>query len=416
MPDKNDAPDTDNVPDSDNVTGGKPSDFTNPSMLLLILLSGVGGVALVIVVPLIPILADSLGVSYATAQLTLSIFFASFAVAQLILGPFSDRYGRRTTLIIGMSLFVLGSLACAMSESAYVVIIGRGLQGVGAASGMAISRVIINDVHGREKSASLIGYLTMAMIVGPMVAPTISGFVAESIGWRWLFWMLFAVNSVLLVAIIMKLPETVQFSREGDGKRQGFFDGLPLFKNIEFIGLAGNWAFSAGVYYAFLAGAAYVVIEQMGRSETEYGAYFIIVSLGYLTGNWIAARYAHVFRSARFIMAGTLLALAATVTQWPFYGMMHPVYVFAPMSVIAFANGLVSPHSASSIMNVVPRLSGAASGISGFLHIGGGALISLLVGDFQFQYGFTLMLVMFLLACCALISLMLCWRFINPSR
>ena len=141
MPDKNDAPDTDNVPDSDNVTGGKPSDFKNPSMLLLILLSGIGGVAMVVVVPLIPILADSLGVSYATAQLTLSVFFASFAVAQLILGPFSDRYGRRTTLIIGMSLFALGSLACAISESAYVVIIGRGLQGVGAASGMAISRV-----------------------------------------------------------------------------------------------------------------------------------------------------------------------------------------------------------------------------------------------------------------------------------
>ena len=410
MPDKND------VPDMHNVAGETASDFKNPSMLLLILLSGIGGVAMVVVVPLIPILADSLGVSYATAQLSLSVFFGSFAVAQLILGPFSDSYGRRTTLMIGMSLFALGSLACAVSESAYVIIIGRGLQGIGAASGMAISRVIINDVHGREKSAKLIGYLTMAMVVGPMLAPTISGFVAESIGWRWLFWMLFVVTSCLLVAVIVKLPETVQLSRDADGRRQRFFDGLPLLKNTEFIGLAGNWAFSAGVYYAFLAGAAYVVIEQMGRSETEYGAYFMMVSLGYLTGNWIAARYAHIYGSARFIMTGTLVALAATMSQWPLYGMMHPAYVFVPMSIVAFANGLVSPHSASSVMNVVPRLSGAASGISGFLQIGGGALISLLVGYFQFQFGYTLIVVMFLSACCALASLMLCWHLIRPSR
>ncbi|MBT6565359.1 MAG: multidrug effflux MFS transporter [Candidatus Puniceispirillum sp.] len=404
------------APASQTVAGSATSDFKNPSMLLLILLSGIGGFAMVVVVPLIPILADSLNVSYATAQLSLSVFFASFAVAQLVLGPFSDSYGRRTTLIIGMSLFALGSLACALSETAYVVIFGRGLQGIGAASGMAIARVIINDVHGREKSAKLIGYLTMAMVIGPMAAPTISGFVAEAFGWRWLFWMLFVVSSCLLVTIIMKLPETVQFSRDADGRRQGFFDGLPLFKNIEFIGLAGNWAFSACVYYAFLAGAAYVVIEQMGRSETEYGAYFIIVSLGYLTGNWIAARYSHVYASSRFIMAGTLLALAATITQWPLYGMMHPVYVFGPMSIIAFANGLVSPHSASSVMNVVPRLSGAASGLSGFLQIGGGALISLLVGYFQFQFGYTMIIVMFLSASCGLISLMLCWHIIRPSR
>lgn len=410
MPDKN------HVSAAHNVSGNRPADFKNPSMLLLILLSGIGGFAMVVVVPLIPILADSLGVSYATAQLSLSVFFAAFAIAQLILGPFSDSFGRRTTLVIGMGLFALGSLACAVSETAYIVILGRGLQGIGAASGMAISRVIINDVHGREKSASFIGYLTMAMVVGPMVAPTISGFVAEFIGWRWLFWMLFAVSSCLLVAIIMKLPETVQLSRDADGRRQGIFDGLPLLKNKEFIGLAGNWAFSACVYYAFLAGAAYVVIEQMGRPETEYGAYFIMVSLGYITGNWIAARYAHIYGSARFIMTGTLLALMVTMTQWPFYGMMHPVYVFVPMSIIAFANGLVSPHSASSVMNVVPRLSGAASGLSGFLQIGGGALISLLVGYFQFQYGYTLIIVMFLAACCAFISLMLCWHIIRPSR
>lgn len=410
MPDKNDVPAMLDMADQ------QPSDFKNPSMLLLILLSGIGGVAMVLVVPLIPILADSLGVSYATAQLTLSVFFASFAFAQLILGPFSDAYGRRTTLIIGMSLFAIGSLACAVLESAYLVILGRGLQGIGAAAGMAISRVIINDVHGREKSASLIAYLTMAMVVGPMAAPTISGFVAESFGWRWLFWMLFAVSSCLLVTIIIRLPETVQLSRDANGKRQGLFDGLPLLRNREFIGLAGNWAFSASIYYAFLAGAAYVVIEQMGRSETEYGAFFIMVSLGYLSGNWVAARLSHIYGSARFIMAGTLLALAATMTQWPLYGMMHPVYVFVPMSFIAFANGLVSPHSASAVMNVVPRLSGAASGLSGFLQVGGGALISLLVGYFQFQFGYAMIIAMFISACCALMSLMLCWHIIRPVR
>ena len=373
---------------------------------LLVLLSGIGPFAMIAIVPLIPQIGISFGVSYGTAQLALSVYFAFFAVAQLALGPISDRVGRRPVMIASMALFLLGCVACAAAPDLWLVLLGRGLQAFGAAAGVVVTRAIMFDVYGREKSASLIGYLTMAMVVGPMFAPTISGLFATMLGWQYLFWFKAAIAVVTVVWLWRGLPETRWIGVAKDAAPQGFFDGLPLLKHPVFWGYAGNWAFGVGVYYAFLAGAAYIVIEQMGRSEAEYGLYFIIAGVFYMAGNFLSARYAPRLGLRRFIRWGTYLALVAALGQWLLQGMDHPIYIFAPMMMVALANGFVTPNAAASVMAVMPRLSGAASGLAGFMQISLGAVITLLVGFMQNDFDYAMAIMMSLSAFIACLFLL----------
>jgi DHA1 family bicyclomycin/chloramphenicol resistance-like MFS transporter len=188
---------------------------------------------------------------------------------------------------------------------------------------------------------------------------------------------------------------------------QGFLDGLPLLKNRDFLALSGTWAFGVGIYFSFLAGAAFVVIEEMGRSEIEYGAYFIGGGICFMFGNLLSARFSARIGLFRFIQYGTALAMVSVLTQWLLIGIEHPLIVFLPMYGVAIANGLVLPNAAAMVMGVVPRLSGAASGLAGFLQIGCGAVVTWLVGHFQFYSSITLIVAMNVCAVLAVICLFL---------
>ena len=376
-------------------------------VFLLVVLAGIGPFSMIAVAPLIPTLTADFNTSYGTAQLVLSVYFALFAIAQLVLGPLSDRFGRRPVMLVAVASFAVGALASWLAPSIEVMILGRCLQAMGAAAGQVLTRVVLFDVYGRERSATLIGYLTIAMVLGPMFAPAIAGLFAETVGWRYLFLMMLGVSVAAWFGVVRFLPETRWVGVPVGAKPQGFFDGLPLLKNRKFLALAGNWAFGAAIYFAFLAGAAHVVIEEMGYSAVEYGAYFIGGGIGFMLGNLLSARFSVRLGLVRFIQLGTLLAMLTVLTQWTMLSVTHPLFVFLPMYGVAVANGLVLPNVVAMIMAVVPRLSGAASGLAGFLQIGCAAVVSWLVGYFPFFNSFTMVIVMNGCAALAVICLML---------
>jgi DHA1 family bicyclomycin/chloramphenicol resistance-like MFS transporter len=376
-------------------------------ILLLVILSGLGPFSMIAVVPLIPAIADSFDTSYGTAQLVLSMYFVIFAVAQLMLGPLSDRFGRKPVLVVALVSYVAGSCACWYAPSIEVTIAGRCLQAVGAAAGQVLTRVVLFDVYGKSRSASLIGYLTIAMVLGPMMAPAIAGFIAEISGWQHMFFLMLLVSLFTLSWLVKSLPETRWIGATPQDRAQGFLDGLPLLKNRDFLALSGTWAFGVGIYFSFLAGAAFVVIEEMGRSEIEYGAYFIGGGICFMFGNLLSARFSARIGLFRFIQYGTALAMVSVLTQWLLIGIEHPLIVFLPMYGVAIANGLVLPNAAAMVMGVVPRLSGAASGLAGFLQIGCGAVVTWLVGHFQFYSSITLIVAMNVCAVLAVICLFL---------
>lgn len=361
-------------------------------ILLLVLIAAISPLGINIYLPSMPGMAHSLGVDYAAIQVTLSVYLAAVAVGQLIVGPLSDRYGRRPVLLIGMSMYVVGSVACAFADSIAWVIVGRVVQALGGCTGITLTRTIVRDLYDRDQSASMIGYVTMGMTIAPMVAPALGGFLEVLYGWRASFFFLVAFAVPVLVLAAARLHETNPYVLARRHQVAGEAPPPPpmgllasywwLVRSGKFWGYSLITSFSTGIFFAFVAGAAYVVIEIMGRGPLEYGLYFGLVSLGYMVGNFLSGRYAAKVGPERMMTMGSLLSMASVTVLalgWA-AGWHHPITLFLPTAFVAISNGLVLPSAVAGAVSVRPQIAGAASGLAGSLQIGLAAFIAPLVG------------------------------------
>lgn len=371
---------------------------------MLVAVAAVSPLGINVYLPSMPGMARSLGVDFSTIQLTLSLYLAAVAIGQLVIGPLSDRFGRRPVLLSGLALFVLGSLICLAAPNIGVLILGRAVQAVGGCAGITLSRAIVRDLYGREQAASMIGYVTMGMAVAPMVAPTIGGVLEMLYGWRAAFVFLAAFGGLTLIVAARQLPETNHNRGSGGSGRQLLHGYACLARSRPFWGYTLTTAFSTAVFFAFIAGAAYVMIDLMGRSPVEYGFYFATVSGGYILGNFLSGRFAARFGPDRMILAGTIVILAAVAAMAAAFaaGLMHPAALFAPMTFVGVGNGLVIPSGVAGAVSIKPNVAGAAAGLSGSFQIGFGALVAPVVGALL---GATVWPLIAVMAGCALLTL-----------
>jgi DHA1 family bicyclomycin/chloramphenicol resistance-like MFS transporter len=359
-----------------------PPAAKKPSIAILIAISAIGPLALNLFVPSMPGLQAAFGVDYATAQLTLTLYLIGLATAQLVYGPISDRFGRRPTLLAGMWLFVLGSLAAALAPSIGWLIAARLAQAVGGAAGIVLARAIVRDLYGRDRAASVIGYVTMAWVLAPMIAPFIGGLLDQAFGWRAGFWLLAGLGVAVAGACHVFLHETHRERGAGTGVR-GLVAGYGrLLRRPRFDAYALTTGFTSSVFFSFLAGAPYVMVEVLGRSPVEYGIWFILSSFGYMAGNGLAGRFSERIGVERMLTLGTLLALAGAAAALGLFlaGVLAPWALFGPMLVVALGNGLAIPNGLAGAVSVDPRLAGTAAGLAGFLQLGLGAATSQSVG------------------------------------
>jgi MFS transporter, DHA1 family, multidrug resistance protein len=349
---------------------------------LLIAISAVSPLGINMYLPSMPGMARALGVDFTTIQLTLSLYLGAMAVGQLILGPLSDRFGRRPVLLIGLGTFVAGSVICLSAQSIGVLIVGRIVQALGGCAGITMSRAIVRDLYGRNQVASMIAYVTMGMAVAPMVAPTIGGLLETFFGWRASFAFLIGFGGLALMSAYWRLRETNHSRASGETARELLQGYGSLFRSRQFWGYTLVTGFVSAMFFAFLAGAPYVMIEILGRSPAEYGFYFAMVPCGYMLGNFATGRIAGTAGPNRMIMAGTLLSLVsiASMAALMAAGFLSPVALFGPMLFIGVANGLVLPSGIAGAVSVKPDLAGAAAGLSGSFQIGFGALVAPIVG------------------------------------
>ncbi len=178
--------------------------------VLLALLQAAGPISTDTYLPSLPAIAIRLNASVATAQLTLSVFLVGFAVAQIVYGPFSDRFGRKPVLVTALSLFAVATLACALATSLEMLIAARFLQALGAAGPVVLSRSIVRDLYEGRRASTEMSRMATIMGLMPAVAPTFGGLIDALFGWRAVFLAVFLLGAVILVAVIFKLPETVR--------------------------------------------------------------------------------------------------------------------------------------------------------------------------------------------------------------
>ena len=351
-------------------------------MLILIGVSAINPVAINMFVPAMPDMIRSLGTDLPSIQLVLSAYLFSTAVAQLVLGPLSDRFGRRPTLIAGLVVFVIASIGCALAPNVGVLVAMRIAQGAGGCAGIVISRAVVRDRYDRDQAAAALGYVTMGFAVAPMLSPTIGGLLNDNIGWPSIFVLQAVLGAIVLLACVFALPETRRKPDPGEAANRFLTSMGALLRIPAFWSYALTLSFGVAVFFAFLAGTPVIASELLGMSGTEFGLFFALVPGGYILGNFVTARFSRRLGISVLMISGTTIVVVAVIAMGIAFGVgwYHPLSLFAPMYAIGFANGLTFSNAIAGAVSLRPQYAGAASGLAGSLQIMGGAVASVLIG------------------------------------
>ena len=352
---------------------------TQPSMFTLVLLASVSMLAMNSFLPSLPSMAMHFGTTTAIMGLSVAIYLGSSAVLQILVGPLSDKIGRRPALLWSLGIFILASFACIFAQNIAVFMTLRAIQAF-AACAMVLSRAIVRDTSDTETSASKIAYISMGMAITPMFAPALGGFLDNWFGWQANFWMIGGVGTLIWVVTYFDQGETVSPSTEGFQKQLKEYP--ELLASRRFWGYCLASAFGGGAFFAYLGGGSFVGSVVFNLSPEKLGIYFGAPAIGYFAGNFISGRYTVRFGIDAMILHGLNIILIgmtlSVILSYLGYASVESFFGF--MVFVGFGNGLSIPNATAGMLSVRPHLAGAASGLGGSISIAGGAGLSTVAG------------------------------------
>jgi DHA1 family bicyclomycin/chloramphenicol resistance-like MFS transporter len=351
-------------------------------IVVLGLLSTFGPLSLDLYLPALPQLTEDLGTSASGAQLTITACLLGLAVGQLIAGPLSDRYGRRRPLVIGLTCFLLSSIACALAPTIELLVALRLLQGLSGAAGLVISRAVARDLfEGRE----LVVFFTRLMLINgfaPVLAPVLGGQLARVMDWRGMFLVLAGFGLVLLLAGTLGVPETLPPARRVVGGLGSTLRGFRvLLKDRLFVGTAASSGLASASMFAYISGATFVLQEIYGLSPQQFSYVFGLNSIGIVTMGQVGGRLVRRMPTVRVLGLGLGLNLvgATGLVTSVLLGLGLP-FLLGSLFVMVSAVGLIFPTATALAMADYPERAGAASSLLGLLQFLGGAIAAPLVG------------------------------------
>ena len=352
---------------------------TPPHVVTLILLAGLSTLALNIFLPSLPRMTGYFDTDYGLMQLSVALYLGMNAALQLLVGPISDKMGRRPVILAGLAIFLLATLGCMLAQNVWVFLSFRMMQAAIVVA-MALSRAVVRDMVPDAQAASMIGYVTMGMAVVPMIGPAIGGALDAVFGWQASFMALFLLGALVFWLTWADLGETAPKSTRTLG--QQFREYPELFTSPRFWGYALASALSSGAFFAYLGGAPFVGNQVFGLTPAELGVYFGAPAIGYFIGNFLSGRFSVRIGINRMVLWGTLInALGIATNLALFHAGQGTVFsFFGLMILMGLGNGITIPNATAGMLSVRPHLAGTASGLGGALMIGGGAGLSAIAG------------------------------------
>src|SRR5688572_28441221 len=249
-------------------------------ILLLGLLSAIGPFSIDMYLPGFPTIARDLQTSVDKVSYSLASFFIGICIGQLICGPLLDRFGRKRPLYIGLLIYILASLGCAVSTSVEMLIAFRFLQALGGCVGMVAPRAIVRDVFPVNENARVFSLLILVIGVSPIVAPTAGSFIISTYGWQTVFTVLAIVTALLLLVVIFKLEESKRPDPKFSLRPKRILNSfLFVLKDPQFSTYAFSWAVSSAGLFAYLSGSPFVFMNLFKVSEQQFGWIFAIIAM-----------------------------------------------------------------------------------------------------------------------------------------
>ncbi len=347
-------------------------------LFLLVAFMGLQPLSTDMYLPSLPAIGAYFGASPMAVQATLSVFIAVFAFAQLLVGPMSDRFGRRPMVLGGLTLFLAASMAGAAAPTLDWLVAARFFQALGVCCTVLCARAIMRDLYepaaGARVMARAMGWMTAYTLLGPVAG----GLLQAQFGWRAAFFVLMAASALMMAGALRTLPETNRHLNPAATRPRALLANyLQIIRHREFIAFTVPVIGSYGCLFSFISGSAYVLIGVLGVPPALYGLAFGFVTVGFLGGTLIARRLqpragirATVIAGA-FLLAAAGLAMAALAAA----GVQTVAAVIGPAFVALMAHGLISPTCQVGAIAAFPRSAGAAAALVGFsMHLAAAAI------------------------------------------
>jgi DHA1 family bicyclomycin/chloramphenicol resistance-like MFS transporter len=333
-----------------------------------------GQVASTIYVPSIPAIARGLHTSVAHVQFTFVGYLLAYATSMLVLGPLSDRFGRKRMLVCGFFLSALSSIACAAAPTIEVLIGARVLQAMGACAGMVVGRALTRDIWGRDAAAQVIAGCSMAATLMQAFSPVLGGYLQAWFGWRANFVVVAALACLAMALVACSLPARVTTPCQKIQAILGSYRMLITTRQFIRYALAGAGAHAG--FHIFAAGAPAVLIGTFGVTPQHYGYYATLPPLGYVVGSFLSKRLTGRLGINNVIAIGATVLVPAGLSMVGL-ALLHvagPFMVVGPMIVVCCGSGLITPNAAAGALGADRRMIGTASGLASFFQLTGAAI------------------------------------------
>ena len=394
-----------------------------PSIPLLFAMLYAGQLASNIYLPGLPDIARDLDTTVSAAQKLVAAYLGAFAIAQMIMGPLSDRFGRRPVILGGLGLFTVASLMCAVSPDIGTLLFARFAQAAGACATIVVGRAMIRDAAEGVAAAQAMSWLAIAMGVGPATAPFFGGFLTAWFGWQSTFIATALVGAGVLIFVVFSLRETLPPSMRNPPKASELIGGyLRLARNPVFVSYSLIVSFASGAMQAYLTSVPIVFIILMGVSPEALGFYIMIMPTLYVIATYTSRRLSFRMPIDRIILIGVTFSATGGFLQLMvgLWGVTTPYPVLAAFAISNFGTGLVLANCyAQALSTVQPSIAGQASALGGFFHMGWGGVLAFAVASMthtsSLQLGIAQMTTTWLAASTALILIFVIKRARAPK-
>ncbi|MBX3703383.1 MAG: Bcr/CflA family efflux MFS transporter [Steroidobacteraceae bacterium] len=371
------------------------------------IIGSIGTFGLHVLLPAMPAIATAMQVPAAAAQLLISLSIVAIATGNLVIAPLSDRYGRRRVVLASLAVFVAGSVAAMAAPSLEWLVAARIVQAFGGGAAMSVMRATLLDHFGPAKAAGALAATATAILLAPMIAPSLGGLAIEWLDWR----APFALSGLLGAGVLWFAARNLRETRPPEpaaGPSLRFWGNYRrLLGSREYLSYLVFGSCMVSMIYTFVTGAPYVAIETLGVTPARFGLLLFFPAVASFAGFILAARVTNRVGGWRMMKAGAAVGFAgaASLAALSLAGIWHPVALFVPGMLIGFANAIAAPSSTIGAISRDPAIAGAASGLLGFLQLVTAAAATQLVAAFTPHTPVPLAIVLLVLCLVALLAL-----------
>ncbi|QSP95440.1 Bcr/CflA family multidrug efflux MFS transporter [Marinobacter salinisoli] len=378
--------------------------------ILLAAAVALGPLATDMYLPALPQIGSDFGAGTDQVQLTLSLYLAGFALAQLVCGPLADRFGRKPIMIGGLILFALASIGCAMATSIDTLMLCRFLQALGGSAGPVLGRATIRDIYRPREAARILAIVASIMALAPAVAPTLGGVLVSSLGWHSIFLVLGGYGLLMALIVAFGIPEPMRPEYRQPLRLCTLMRNYRrIGTDISFLGYTLTNALVYAGLFAFLSGSSFVLIEFLGVATEHFGLYFACMVVGYVVGNLAAVRLGRKLMPDQILLRGLVFAVAGggLIAALALSGVYNVWAVILPQALFMVGTGMVLPQTMAGALANFPRMAGSASALFGFVQMATAAVAGVLVGYLHDGTSVVMATIIAICACAALASYLL---------